>query len=176
MTSDPVVFEVPPPPLQTPAPDTPPPAPDAQPDAQPDDQPAPAPDLVAVPPAPPPPPARPVLPQRIGLNRTTSPPGGPVEVTVNGCDPGAPVTLEIGAQPIPAGLADANGAVSVGVDVPSLAVGRHDVTARCGPVLTTFVDVVLSTRVDPGTTTLAVLVFFVLLSLAVIRRQRTGRT
>ena len=37
------------------------------------------------------------------------------------------------------------------------------------------VDVVLVSQVDRGTTTLAVLVFFVLLALAIIRRQRTGR-
>jgi hypothetical protein len=98
-----------------------------------------------------------------------------VTVTGGGCDPGAPVALEIGGRPVASGLAGADGSFSVGADVPSLMVGRYGVTASCGPLLSTTLDVVLVSQVDRGTTTLAVLVFFVLLALAIIRRQRTGQ-
>ena len=78
-----------------------------------------------------------------------------------------------------AATATEGGSFFAPLDVPDLAVGRHRVAARCGPVMATNLDLVLVTRVDPATTTLAVLVYFVLLALAVVRRQlgtvRTGR-
>lgn len=111
----------------------------------------------------------------LSLDRRSSPPGARVEVTGTGCDPGAPVTLDIGERRVSAAVADAAGSFSLAADVPSLLVGRYAVTATCGPVLSSTLDIVLVSRVDPGTTTLAILVFFVLLALAIIRRQRTGR-
>lgn len=93
-----------------------------------------------------------------------------------GCDPGAGVALEIASREVGTGVADGAGAFTLVADVPSLPVGRYEVVARCGPVLATTLDVVLVSQVDPGTTTLIVLVFFILLGLAVVRRQRTGRT
>lgn len=139
---------------------------------------------VALPPdSPPPPPAPPapatprvLTPRTLTVDRSSTPPGARVSTAGGGCDPGAGVSLEIGARPVATGVADPVGAFSITADVPSLPVGRHDVVARCGPVLATTLDVVLVSQIDPGTTTLVVLVFFVLLSLAVIRRQLTGRT
>jgi hypothetical protein len=115
---------------------------------------------------------RPVL----RLDRASTSPGARVSVTGAGCDPGAPVTVDIADRRVGSGEANGLGSFSLPVDVPSLVVGRYDVTATCGPVLATTLDVVLVSHVDPGTNTLALLVFFVLIALALIRRQRTGRT
>ena len=91
--------------------------------------------------------------------------------TVLGCEPGAAVALELGGRPVASSVADATGSFSAPIDVGDLAVGRYEVLARCGVVLSSGFDVVLVSRVDPGTATVVVLLLFFLLAAAAIRRQ-----
>lgn len=93
-------------------------------------------------------------------------------LTGQGCDAGSAVTVEVDDQTLLSAVATAGGSFSETLELPGLGVGRHRVVARCGPTLVTSIDVVLVTRVEPATTTLALLVFFVLLVLAALRRQR----
>jgi len=107
----------------------------------------------------------------VELDRSASPPGGIVAAVGNGCDPDAKVTLLIGAREVGESVADHTGHFEAKLDLPDLDVGRYLVRARCGPTLTTTLDIVLASRVDRATSTLLVLVFFVLLGAALARRQ-----
>ena len=98
-----------------------------------------------------------------------------MRLTGEGCDPGAPVVFEVDDRAIGSSAAGAGGDFSSALDLPDLRVGRHRLVARCGPVLATSLDVVLVTRSEPTTTSFALLLFFILLALAVIRRQRGTR-
>ena len=54
----------------------------------------------------------------------------------------------------------------------TLTVGRYDVKAHCGVILVAPLDIVLANHVDPGTsTTMVIIIFFVLIGLVVFRRQ-----
>jgi len=81
------------------------------------------------------------------------------------------VVLDVLGQQAGATTADASGRFSTALDLPDLAVGRYELTARCGPVLTTTFDVVIASQIDPGTTTLGILLLLFILAGASIRRQ-----
>jgi hypothetical protein len=111
------------------------------------------------------------LTPRIELDRFAISPGDRVVATATGCDPDATVTVTVEGREVGRTVADASGRFSVALDVQDLAVGRYEVVARCGPTLTTGFDVVLTSKRDPGTSTVAVLLLFFLLAGAAIRRQ-----
>ena len=111
------------------------------------------------------------LPPTIDLDRFAISPGEQVVATATGCDPNAPVTLVVEGREVGRTVADGSGRFTVPLDVQDLAVGRYVVVARCGPSLTTGFDVVLTSKRDPGTSTVAVLLLFFLLAAAAIRRQ-----
>ncbi len=80
------------------------------------------------------------LPSSRAPSRSTSPsvaPGGDVNATGTGCDPGATVTLEIAGEQVGETTADSDGSFSTPIDVPDVDPGRLEVIAHCGPVLTT---------------------------------------
>ena len=109
------------------------------------------------------------------VDRPAVPPGSRVGLTGEGCDPATAVSIEVDDRAVQSGRADTTGSFSLTLDVPDLDVGRHRVVARCGPAVETVLDIVLVTRVEGGTTSMAVLAFFILVGLAVIRRQRDPR-
>ena len=67
--------------------------------------------------------------------------------------------------------ADGAGHFRTPLQLNQLPVGRYQVDANCGPILVAPLDVVLASQVDQGTSTLAVIVFFILLGLALFRRE-----
>lgn len=118
------------------------------------------------------PPATTVATRDFKVDRPSAEPGGEVNASGEGCDPGAAVAIEIGGARVADATAGSDGRFSAPLDLPVLQPGRFDVVAHCGPTLDTTIDIVLASRVDPGTSTLAVLVFFVLLLLALLRGRR----
>jgi hypothetical protein len=106
------------------------------------------------------------------LNALAVSPGAAVVATGRGCDDGSPVTLTIGSQQVGQTTADSEGHFHAPLHLGSLPVGRYDVQAQCGAVLTAALDVVLASKVDDGTsTTLVIIVFFVLIGLVAFRRR-----
>jgi hypothetical protein len=109
----------------------------------------------------------------LNLSRPSIEPGGQIRVTGGGCTPGSDVRISIGDEIVGATVADPVGAFSGPVNVPiDLAVGQYDVVVACGPTLTGALDVVVSTSVDAGTSTLGLFLFFLLLAIALFRRRR----
>ena len=81
------------------------------------------------------------------------------------------MSLTVGDRNVGTTAADGAGRFETPLVLPDLPVGHYQVVARCGPVLSTHLDLVLVSRVDPATSTMIVLVFFVLAGLALLRRQ-----
>ncbi|MFC8043195.1 hypothetical protein [Nocardia sp. NPDC057353] len=90
-------------------------------------------------------------------------PGGEVTASGRGCDPGAPVELSIGRTPVGTAVAAADGSFTARLTLSAIEVGRHDVRTWCGRTLTAALDVVLVSSVDGGASTIAILLFFLLL-------------
>jgi hypothetical protein len=110
-------------------------------------------------------------PPPLDLDRPFTPPAGPANVRGRSCDPLAPVSLEVGGRDVGHATADTSGHFDTPIELPDLPPGRYDVIARCGPVLSAPIDVVLASANRPGST-LAILVFFVLVGfgLWILRR------
>ena len=99
-------------------------------------------------------------------------PGAAITAAGRGCDHGSPVTLTIGSTQVGATTAASDGSFQAPLHVGDLSVGRYDVQAACGAVLTASFDVVLASRVDPGTsTTMVIIVFFILIGVIAFRRR-----
>jgi len=94
-----------------------------------------------------------------------------VTASGHGCPANAPVELTVGTITVGTTTADTSGAFTTPLNVGSLPVGRYAVVAHCGPVLTTELDVVLATEANPDTSTLLIIIFFVLIGLALFRRR-----
>ncbi|MEV0354961.1 hypothetical protein AB0H71_02760 [Nocardia sp. NPDC050697] len=90
-------------------------------------------------------------------------PGGEVTASGRGCEPGARVELKIGATPVGTTVAAADGSFTAPLTLAAIEVGRHDVQTWCGRPLTAQLDVVLVSSVDGGASTVAILLFFLLL-------------
>jgi hypothetical protein len=110
-------------------------------------------------------------PAELRLSSPSSPPGGQLTASGSGCAPGETVTVAVAGSAVGSTTATNDGAFSATFDLPNLDVGTTDVVARCGPVvLTTPLEIALQTNVEQGTSTLIVLVFFVLVLLGLSRR------
>lgn len=75
------------------------------------------------------------------------------------------MTLTLGGALVGNAIADSNGKFSTTVQVGNVDVGRHELIARCGPTLTTTVDVVVATKVDGGSSTSVIIVMFLLVAM-----------
>ncbi|MGH9281231.1 MAG: hypothetical protein ACRD12_24510, partial [Acidimicrobiales bacterium] len=102
----------------------------------------------------------------IEIDRPSVEPGGVLVATGRGCSPGGLVDLTISGEPAGQVLADEDGRFVASLDTPDLVVGHYELTAACGPVLTVPFDVVLVSQVDPGTSSLLVMLFILLLAMA----------
>ncbi|WP_329405571.1 hypothetical protein OG563_27490 [Nocardia vinacea] len=108
------------------------------------------------PPIAPPPAALELTPTAIGL-------GGDVTAAGSGCDPQSQVSLLVGETPVGNAVAGVDGGFRAPLALTSIEVGRYEVTARCGRTLTAPLDVVLVSRVSSATSTLTVILFFLLI-------------
>ena len=99
-------------------------------------------------------------------------PGSGVSAIGQGCDPDASVAVTIDSTPVGRTDAASDGTFRTPLAVSSFAVVRYQVTATCGPTLEAPLDIVLASEVDQGTSTsMIIIVFFVLLGLLAFRRQ-----
>jgi hypothetical protein len=99
------------------------------------------------------------------------PPGGGDVARGQGCPAGSAVRLSVAGTPVGDTTADANGAFRAPLRLASFPVGRYQVLAACGPVLAASLDVVLASQVNPITSTLALIVLFLLIGLVIYRRR-----
>ncbi len=99
------------------------------------------------------------------------PPGAQDSAFGHGCPAGSTVTLSIAGTTVGQTQAASDGSFQSPLDVGSLAVGRYQVDAACGPILSAPLDIVLASQVSADTSTLAVIVFFLMLGVFVYRRR-----
>ncbi|WP_159080191.1 hypothetical protein [Nocardia suismassiliense] len=118
-----------------------------------------------VPPAPEPLPLPPpqLPPAAMGLTPSSVGPGVGVTASGHGCQPGVPVDVAIGDVAVGKTVAGVDGAFEVPLATGAMDVGRHQVTAKCGRTLAAPLDVVLVGSVGSGTSTLTVILFFLVL-------------
>jgi len=105
------------------------------------------------------------------LDRDNVRPGEPLTATGSGCDPGAPVVLTSDTDQVGTATADSAGVFTAPVQFTRLEPGRRVVTATCGPVLTTHVDLIVSSSTSGQAGTVVVLIFFILVGIALLRWQ-----
>jgi len=109
-------------------------------------------------------------------------PGAQPTADGHGCPANATVTLSIGGVAAGRTTADSSGAFRAPLALGSLAVGSYQVDAHCGVLLTAPLEVVLASQVGDDTSTLAIILFFLLLGGALLwprfgrRRPRHGAT
>jgi hypothetical protein len=85
------------------------------------------------------------------------------------------VTLEIAGEEVGSTTAEDDGTFETEIEVPNVEPGRVEVLARCGPVLTTELDIVLASEVSSGTSTVLVLMFFLIVLAALLWYGRQAR-
>ncbi len=105
------------------------------------------------------------------LDRPNVRPGEPLTATGSGCTPNAPVVLTSGTDQVGTATADGTGAFVAPVQFTRLEPGRRTITADCGVVLTTHVDLIVSSSTSGQAGTAVVLIFFVLVGIALLRWQ-----
>ncbi|MEV5834312.1 hypothetical protein [Nocardia sp. NPDC052112] len=110
-------------------------------------------------------PAPPIAPQPAALELTPTAIGLGDDVTAagSGCEPRSQVSLLVGDTPVGNTVAGADGGFRAPLALTSIDVGRYEVTARCGRTLTAPLDVVLVSRISSATSTLTVILFFLLI-------------
>ncbi|HEX9831468.1 MAG TPA: hypothetical protein VGA66_00020, partial [Mycobacterium sp.] len=108
-------------------------------------------------------PPPPVVPAGLELSDSTIGPGGNVTAVGRGCAPDVPVRLSIGDIPVGQAVAGPKGGFDAPLTTGAVEVGRHQVTAQCGRTLSAPLDIVLVSRVGTGTSTLTVILIFLLL-------------
>ncbi|QQQ80787.1 hypothetical protein IOD16_25190 [Saccharothrix sp. 6-C] len=101
-------------------------------------------------------------------------PGDPLTATGTGCEPGSPVRLSSLGEAVGAAKADDSGTFSTRVEFTTIQPGRHVIRADCGVVLVGSVDVALTSSTGGTTSTLVILVFFLLVGAIMVRRQFSG--
>ncbi|WP_433726356.1 hypothetical protein ACQP0C_32910 [Nocardia sp. CA-129566] len=110
-------------------------------------------------------PLPPIAARPAGLELTPSAigPGSDVIAAGSGCDPQAQVSLLVGETPVGSTVAGADGGFRAPLVLTSIEVGRYQVTAQCGRTLSAPLDVVLVSRISAATSTLTVILFFLLI-------------
>jgi hypothetical protein len=106
------------------------------------------------------------------LSGPSSEPGGEVRIRGGGCAAGSRVALLIGTTTIGEVQAGPDGSFEATVAAPSVEPGRLELVADCGVRFAATIDLVVASRVDALSSTLAIFIFFVLLSLVLFRRRR----
>ncbi|TQC43981.1 hypothetical protein EEB14_40075 [Rhodococcus sp. WS4] len=106
-------------------------------------------------------------------------PGDAVTLAGSGCPPEAEVLLSVDGARVGEIRADATGVFRAPLRAVGAEVGRHDVSADCGPTFAAPLDVVLVSQATGSTATAVVIVFFLLVGLSIYRRRlltpRPGR-
>jgi hypothetical protein len=105
------------------------------------------------------------------LSSLAIPPAGQVSATGSGCLPKADVRLTVGDTNVGETVADGAGGFRAPLRLGSIPVGRYQVSAVCGRLLTASLDVVLGSQVNAETSTLALIIFFLLIGLWLYRRR-----
>ena len=108
------------------------------------------------------------------LDKDNIQPGDPLTATGTGCEPGSPVRLSSLGEAVGTAKADDSGTFSTRVEFTTIQPGRHVIRADCGVVLVGSVDVALTSSTGGTTSTLVILVFFLLVGAIMVRRQFTG--
>jgi hypothetical protein len=103
------------------------------------------------------------------LDKPAISPGDPLSASGRGCDANAPVTLISDGERVGGTVSDAAGNFQAPVEFTKIKAGRHQVTANCGVVLTGAVDQIVTSSTSGHSSTMIVLVFFVLAGVAVLR-------
>ncbi|MGH3861732.1 hypothetical protein [Actinokineospora sp.] len=103
------------------------------------------------------------------LDREAIQPGDSLEATGRGCDPNHTVLLTSGGEKVGATVADGQGEFRTKVQFSKIVPGRHLIAAECGILLTGAVDQLVTSSMGGSSSTLVILVFFVLAGSALIR-------
>ncbi|QDO90018.1 hypothetical protein FNH13_18215 [Ornithinimicrobium ciconiae] len=144
------------------------PEPDPEPGTETEAGPAPSTDVPGTPPS-----SAPPL-TTVALGSASATPGGDLEVTGTGCEPGSTVTITLAGEALATTTADSTGAFSARAAVASVPLGQYAVDVQCGDATgEAVVDLVStaesSTAVASAASAAAVLTFFVLLGSSVFR-------
>jgi hypothetical protein len=108
-------------------------------------------------------------PGELVLDRPSVQPGDDLSASGRGCAPGQMVTLTSDGAEVGSAYTDSTGAFTAPVEFTRIEAGPHTVVADCGIRLTGTVDQVVTRSSGGQTSTLVILVFFVLAGIAVIR-------
>jgi hypothetical protein len=103
------------------------------------------------------------------LDHSSIQPGDALSASGRGCEPGHDVTLTADGEQVGTARADDGGAFRAPVQFTRIEPGRHTITASCGVVLTGVVDQAVTSSGDGYSSTLIVLVFFVLAGIVFVR-------
>jgi hypothetical protein len=103
------------------------------------------------------------------LDHTSIQPGDTLSAAGTGCEPGHSVVLSSGGEQVGAATADSAGAFTAPVQFTDIQPGRHTITASCGVRLTGVVDQAVTSSNGDYSSTLIVLVFFVLGGILFVR-------
>jgi hypothetical protein len=95
--------------------------------------------------------------------------GETLSASGKGCKPGAPVTLMSKGERVGGTVADQNGDFTATIAFQRIEAGRHWVTTDCGVKLTAAVDQIVTSSTGGQSSTMIILVFFVLAGIALIR-------
>ncbi|WNV84240.1 hypothetical protein [Umezawaea sp. Da 62-37] len=105
------------------------------------------------------------------LDKDNIQPGEPLNATGTGCSPGSDVQLSSLDEEVGKAKADGSGKFSAPVEFSTIEPGRHVIRAQCDILLVGSVDVSLTSATSGTSSTLVVLVFFVLIGATMLRRQ-----
>ncbi|WP_245887521.1 hypothetical protein [Umezawaea tangerina] len=105
------------------------------------------------------------------LDKDNIQPGDPLNATGTGCSPGSDVQLSSLDEKVGKAKADGSGRFSAPVEFGTIEPGRHVIRAQCDILLVGSVDVSLTSATGGTSSTLVVLVFFVLIGATMLRRQ-----
>ncbi|MET1074762.1 MAG: hypothetical protein ABWY11_19095 [Umezawaea sp.] len=105
------------------------------------------------------------------LDKDNIQPGDPLNATGTGCTPGSEVQLSSLDEKVGKAKADSTGRFSAPVEFGTIEPGRHVIRAQCDILLVGSVDVSLTSATSGTSSTLVVLVFFVLIGATMLRRQ-----
>lgn len=103
------------------------------------------------------------VPSKLELSPAAISPGDKVTASGSGCMPLSPVTLTIGGTRVGSATAGADSTFRAPLTLSAVDVGRYEVVAQCGRTLSASLDIVLISRINSATSTLTIIIFFLLL-------------